>query len=405
MTVFFTSGPKSDKPRSDLRVRYTVSKESLKIEISSKVEALFSEAIRSQVESICRDLSVNTGLLEIDDFGALPFVIAARVEAVLKEAYPEIKAEALPDQKEFCTYGTRRDRFRRSRLYLPGNQPKLMLNAGIHRPDGIILDLEDSVSFEEKFVARLIVRNALRSLDFFGAERMVRINQGERGLEDLEFIVAHNVHLILIPKVESAEDVQRVEERVKKISQQCGRKEPVYFMPIIESGRGVMKALEIAEASENNVALTIGLEDYTASIGAERTEEGWESFVARSTIVNAAKAAGLQAIDTVFSDVSDEAGLISATLEAKSLGFDGKGCVHPRQIRGIHDAFSPSLSEVAKAKRIILAFDDAEAKGLGVVSLDSKMIDPPVVKRAMSVVEMAVSIGILDKQWKENEDV
>lgn len=405
MSGIFFSGPKSDKPRSDLKVRYTPSKEALKIEVSSKVEVLFSEPIRKQVESICQTLSVDTGVLEIDDFGALPFVIGARVEAVLKEAYPDIKVEALPELKEFCTYGTQRDRFRRSRLYLPGNQPKLMLNAGIHRPDGIILDLEDSVSLEEKSAARLIVRNALRSLDFFGAERMVRINQGERGLEDLEYIVAHNVHLVLIPKVESAEDIQKVDEKVKTICQQSGRKEPVYFMPIIESGRGVMKALQIAEASENNVALTIGLEDYTADIGAERTDEGWESFVARSTIVNAAKAAGLQAIDTVFSDVSDEAGLLSATMEAKSLGFDGKGCVHPRQIRGIHDAFTPSLSEVAKAKRIVLAFDEAEAKGLGVVSLDSKMIDPPVVKRATHIVEMAVATGILDRQWKENEDI
>jgi citrate lyase subunit beta / citryl-CoA lyase len=405
VTKIFENGPRSEKPRSDLKVRYAPSKETIKVEVESRVEELFGDSIRRQVESLCEDLSVNTGLLEIEDFGALPFVIAARVEAVLKEADLSIKVEALPELKEFCTYGTQRERFRRSRLYLPGNQPKLMLNAGIHKPDGIILDLEDSVAVQEKPAARMIVRNALRTLDFFAAERMVRINQGDLGLGDLDFIVPHNVHVILIPKVESASEVKKVEARVKEISENCGRKDPVFFMPIIESGRGVMKALEIAEASENNVAMTLGLEDYTADIGAERTEEGWESFVARSTIVNAARAAGLQVIDTVFSDVGDEAGLFSAALEAKSLGFDGKACVHPSQIRGIHDAFTPSKAEIAKAKRIVMAFDDAQAKGLGVVSLESKMIDPPVVKRATQVVNLAIATGILDRQWKENEDI
>jgi len=266
MAKSFISGAKGEKPRSDLRVKYTPSKKPLSIFVKSTVETLFGKAIKQQTEEICKDLQVRTGTIEIEDFGALPFVIAARLEAAIKQAHPDLPLESLTPMKDFCKYASSRDRFRRSRLYLPGNQANLMLNAGIHKPDGIILDLEDSVSPLEKEDTRFIVRNALRSIDFYGAECMVRINQGELGLTDLEFIVPHNVHLILIPKVESAAEIKIIDKRILEISKKCGRKEPVFLMPIIESGRGVLKALEIAEASPNIVALAIGLEDYTADL-------------------------------------------------------------------------------------------------------------------------------------------
>ena len=160
-------------------------------------------------------------------------------------------------------------------------------------------------------------------------------------------------------------------------------------MPIIESSLGCFNAYEIASASPNIIALTIGLEDYTADIGAQRTKEGKESFWARSIIVNAARAAGVQPIDTVFSDVADMEGLRESVLEAKGLGFEGKGCIHPRQIPVIHETFSPTPEELEKAKKIVTAFKEAEEKGLGVVSLGSKMIDPPVVKRAQKIVDQA----------------
>ncbi len=400
MTKIFISGAKGEKPRSDLRVKYTPSKKPLSISVVSTVATLFGKAIKQQSEDICKGLQVRTGTIEIEDFGALPFVIAARLEAVIKQAHPELQLTSLPPMMDFCMYASSRDLFRRSRLYLPGNQSKLMLNAGIHKPDCIILDLEDSVSPAEKEDTRYIVRNALRSLDFFGAERMVRINQGELGLKDLEFIVPHNVHLILIPKVESAEEIKLIDERIAEISKGCGRKEPVFLMPIIESGRGVLKALEIAEASKNNVALAIGLEDYTADLGVPRTEKGKESFFARSMIVNAARAAGIQAIDTVYSDVSNEIGLRESVREAKSIGFDGKGCIHPRQIKPIHEEFAPSTDQIERAKKITLAFDEAEKKGLGVVSLGSKMIDPPVVKRALHTINLAIASNLLNPDWK-----
>jgi citrate lyase subunit beta/citryl-CoA lyase len=286
-------------------------------------------------------------------------------------------------------YKTSRDRLRRSRLYLPGNEPKFFINAGLHSPDGIILDLEDSVAPAEKDAAQFLVRNALRSVNFYGAERMVRINQLPIGLDDLNFVVPHNVHVILIPKCESAEQVKETEGKTAQIQKKNKIKNEIFYMPIIESALGVMKAFEIAAASKNICALAIGLEDYTADIGAQRTSEGKESFFARSIIVNATKAAGIQAIDTVFSDVGDMEGLRASVLEAKSIGFEGKGCIHPRQIKIVHEAFMPTQDEIEKAKKIVNAFEEAEKQGLGVVSLGTKMIDPPVVKRAQRLLQRA----------------
>lgn len=403
MVEIFSVGLPGDELRSDLRAIYEPGGTPLRVEVRSKVQVMFGESLRRQAEAVAGELSIETGTITLEDYGALPFVVAARVEAVIKKAHPEIADESLPRLEDHGKYPSSRERLRRSRLYIPGNQPKLMLNAGIHRPDGIILDLEDSVAPPEKEATRYLVRNALRTVDFFGCERMVRINQGASGLEDLNFVVPHNVHLILIPKVESREQVEEVDRRVAELRRECGRKEPVFLMPIIESARGVLNALEIAEASPDVVALTIGLEDYTADIGAERTEEGRESFFARTMIVNAARAAGVQAIDTVYSDVANTDGLRASVLEAKSLGFDGKGCIHPRQIQPIQEGFAPSASEIDKAKKIVRAFDEARAKGLGVVSLGSKMIDPPVVKRAQHIIHMAIVSGALPETWQEQE--
>lgn len=172
-------------------------------------------------------------------------------------------------------------------------------------------------------------------------------------------------------------------------------------MPIIESALGVIKAYEIASASKNICALAIGLEDYTADIGTQRTNEGRESIFARQMLINATKAAGIQAIDTVFSDVSDMEALRQSVLEAKSLGFEGKGCIHPRQIPVVHEAFAPTSEEIEKAKKIVYAFNEAEKKGLGVVSLGSKMIDPPVVKRAIRTIDLAILNNLLDNNWRK----
>jgi len=395
----FTSGKPENK--SDCHVQYTPkSSGGIHLRVNSKIEKLYGKSIRKLAEQTLADLWIVNGELTINDNSALPFVLQARIETAVKLAHPESTHESLPEIKDHAKETSTRDRFRRSRLYIPGVQPKLMMNAGIHKPDGIILDLEDSVASSEKMAARFIIRNALRVLDFYGSERMVRINQGVLGLEDIEAIVPQNVHLILIPKVESAKQMKMYTDKIESVIKQCGRTEPLFLMPILESGLGILNALEIAQSSPDNVALAIGLEDYTADIGTQRTQGGKESFFARSMLVNAARATGLQPIDTVYSDVNDMDGLRESVLEAKALGFDGKGCIHPRQIQPLHEAFAPSQSEIDKAKKIVIAFEDAQAKGLGVVSLGSKMIDPPVVKRAQHTVKLAIATGVLEENWK-----
>jgi citrate lyase subunit beta/citryl-CoA lyase len=172
-------------------------------------------------------------------------------------------------------------------------------------------------------------------------------------------------------------------------------------MPIIESALGVINSYEIA-ASENVVSLAIGLEDYTADLGTQRTNEGTETFFARSQVVNSARAARVQPIDSVFSDVSDMEALKQNVLRSKALGFDGMGCIHPRQIPVIHENYAPDEKEIDKAMKIVNAFFEATEKGLGVVALGSKMIDPPVVKRAQRTIEQAVEAGKLSTDWREN---
>jgi len=375
----------------------------LSLNISSKVESMYGKSFRKTVEDGLKLFGIEDATVEIEDTGALPFTIMARLETAVRRLGDEVNKQFLPEMAEECTYPTTRDRMRRSRLYLPGNDPKLSVNAGIHKPDGVILDLEDSVHPSEKDAARLMVRNALRQVDFMGAERMVRINQGDLGLLDLEFVIPHNVHVVLIPKVESPDQVKAVDDKIQQIRKAGKIKAEVFLMPIVESGLGAIKAYDIAIASPNNVALTIGLEDYTADIGTRRTAEGRESFWARSQVVNAARAAGIQPIDTVFSDVRDMEGLRESVLEAKGLGFDGKGCIHPRQIQVIHEAFAPAEAEIERAKKVVLAFEDAQAQGLGVVSLGSKMIDPPVVKRALHTVDLAVAVGKIKANWRDEQ--
>jgi citrate lyase subunit beta/citryl-CoA lyase len=373
------------------------------IELQSKVAGMYGASIRELVTQGCRALGVTGARVEVEDQGALPFTLAARLETAVRRADPTLSAEFLLPMSSTCAYASTRDRLRRSRLYLPGTQPKLFINAGLHQPDGVILDLEDSVHPSEKDSARVHVRNALRQIDFMGSERMVRINQGKLGMLDLDFIVPHNVHVVLIPKCESAEEVKAVDARIAEIKKQRKVAGDIFLMPIVESALGAIKAYNIAAASPNVVALTIGLEDYTADIGTRRTNEGRESFWARAQVVNAARAAKVQPIDTVFSDVGDMEGLRASVLEAKSLGFEGKGCIHPRQIEVINDAFAPTEDEIKRAKAIVLAYDDAQAKGLGVVSLGSKMIDPPVVKRALRTVDLAVASGKLAGSWRETK--
>jgi citrate lyase subunit beta / citryl-CoA lyase len=392
-----TAGRTGEDVRSDLRVSVRPGGTAgIRIELRSKVAASYGEDIRTRATAVLQRLGVDSARVEIDDHGALPWVIEARVEAAARAAGVEPRIVPGPAGAATARPPSPHDRLRRSRLYLPGAEPKFMVNAGLHRPDCVILDLEDSVHPDAKDAARLLVRNALRAVDFGAAERMVRINQAPLGVRDLEEVVPAGPDLILIPKVEDPEQVREVAHRadaIRAASAEPGQ--PVWLMPIIESALGIERAFEIATAAPSVVALTIGLEDYTADLGVAKTRSGAESLWARSRIVNAARAAGVQAIDSVYGDVQDEAGLRAWGMAARGLGFSGMGCVHPRQIRILHEVFAPAADEIEKALRIVAAFREAEARGLGVVSLGSKMVDPPVVLRARRLVEAARALGLL----------
>ena len=397
-----TSGNRGPSVRSDCYVAITpMSSGGIVTDIKSKTRVLFGRHIEELVREVLLHCGLEHARLVVEDAGALPWVMAARLEAAIKQLLPGTKEFLLP-LLPGNVFETPRDRQRRSRLYLPGDQPKLMINAGLYGADGIILDLEDAVAPSKKEDARYLVRNALRNNNFRGAELMVRINQLPAGLRDLSFIVPHPLNLVLIPKCESAAEVKAVDEEIARLKQDPGRN--IWLMPIIESARGVLHAFEIASASPHVVALAIGLEDYTADIGAERSLEGMESFYARSAVVNAARAAGIQPIDSVFAGFEDLDELRAVASRSRAMGFEGMGSIHPAQIAVIHECFNPGEKEIDKAKKIVMAFEAAEKAGIGVIALGSKMIDAPVVNRALRTIRQAEQNGLLNPNWRESDE-
>jgi citrate lyase subunit beta/citryl-CoA lyase len=366
----------------------------IELGLESRVAPYYGDAILAQARQVLEMLNVKNARVSIHDEGALPYVIAARLETAVRRAGLTNSNKALPDKIAPPAASTK-DRLRRSRLYLPGTEPKYAINAGLHGPDAIILDLEDSVHPAEKDAARILVRNTLRAVSFAGCERMVRINQLPLGLEDLAEIVPEAPDLILIPKVEHAGQVTQVDHMIGELKVRHQINRAIWLMPILESSLGIENAAAIAAASENVAALTIGLEDYTADLGVVKTSEGRESEYARRRLVNAARAAGIQAIDSVYSDVGDMEGLKRWGENSRALGFEGMGCIHPAQIPVIHAAYAPSPVEIEKAQKVVSAFEEAQQRGVSVVSLGSKMIDPPVVQRALKLVARAKAMGIV----------
>ncbi|MGD0582042.1 MAG: aldolase/citrate lyase family protein [Bacteroidales bacterium] len=394
-----TAGNSGPKVRSDCEMTLEIKGSGgINIDLRSKVKALYGDSILEQCHEILEFFGISNATLLVDDSGALPFVLAARLEAVIAKLTGAGK-QYLPPMLQGNEYSTERDRFRFSRLYLPGNNPGLMLNAGLHSAEGLIMDLEDSVAPDRKEEARILVRNALRQIDFLGAERMVRINQGRMGLEDLHYLIPHNVNLVLIPKCESHEELLAVDKEIAAIQKKNRISKNVWLMPIIESAAGIEKCYEIITATGNVVAVAIGLEDYTSDIGVQRTQEGKESLYARTRLINAAKSAKIQPIDSVFSDVADTDGLTRSVSESKALGFEGMGCIHPRQIAVIREGFTPGSDEIGKAKKIVIAFEEARERGQGVIALGTKMIDQPVVARARKTIQLAVKLGVLNENW------
>lgn len=409
-----SAGHRGPDVRSDLWVGLELRDSGgVEINIKSKVDFMYGEANRKLALDTLKTLAVQHARVTIEDTGALPFVIMARIEAAVRRAEghdrdaPGVsdrvpRPSCLPLPGPSFARPSARDRWRRSRLYLPGNEPRFMLNVRIHKPDAVILDLEDSVPAADRDTALLAVRNALYALDFGDCERMVRINQLPAGLAEIDELVPAGVNVILIPKCESADQVREVDGRISSaLSSFVSRHSSfdVFLMPIIETCQGMFRAREIAGASPRVVALTYGLEDYILDLGGIKTPAGLESLWARSQVANAAKAAGVQAIDTVFADIDDMDALRASCRAAKELGFEGKGCIHPRQVEVVNDEFTPSAAEIEKAQQIVTAFKEAETKGRNAVCVGSKMIDPPVVERALRTIARAISFGRLPADW------
>uniref|UniRef100_A0A7V3PUM6 Citrate lyase ACP n=1 Tax=candidate division WOR-3 bacterium TaxID=2052148 RepID=A0A7V3PUM6_UNCW3 len=399
------AGRRGEKVRSDVYIAVEVRDEGgVELTVKSRVDFIYLESIKELIYTGLKHFGIRNARVEVEDSGAVPFVIMARLEAAVMRALGQRVPEWLPEPGPSFTRATTRERWRRSRLYLPGNEPKFMLNARIYQPDGVILDLEDSVPPEEKDAALILVRNALRAVDFGECERMVRINPLPAGYDELMSVISAGVNVILVPKCEDDEQLEELDEQISTIQRQTQVKNEVYLMPIVETARGAFKAHKIARASERICALTYGLEDYIADIGASKTREGTESLWLRSIVVNAARAAGVQPIDTVYADVADLDGLRESCRAAKALGFEGKGCIHPRQVTVVNEEFMPGDEEIERAKDIVRADKMAKAQGRSVAVIGSKMIDPPVVRRAQRTLEMAVAFGKISPDWDKEAE-
>ena len=283
------------------------------------------------------------------------------------------------------------DRLRRTRLYIPGNNPAMIQNASIYGTDSLVFDLEDSITISEKDSAKNLVKNALEEIDFGKCEVTVRINSLDTDFFalDLDAIVTPKLDGILLPKTESLDDIKLVDEELTRIENEkkltVGK---IRIMPILESASGVLNVEEIA-TGPRIAAIGLGGEDLTADIGAKRTKEGKELEYISSKIILACAANRIQAIDTVYADINDHEGLYQATLKAIDLGFQGKSIIHPSQIEPVHKAFMPSIDEIDKAKKIVKAYKESVKKGTGAITVDGRMIDLPVVIRSERILKRA----------------
>jgi citrate lyase subunit beta/citryl-CoA lyase len=282
---------------------------------------------------------------------------------------------------------------RRSMLFIPGSNAAMLSTAFVYRPDSIMFDLEDAVSLRAKDSARMLVYHALQLPMYREMETVVRINPLDTpfGHKDLEAAVRGGAEIIRLPKTDCAEDVLRLEREVEGIEKECGRKAgSTRLMAAIESASGVVNALSIATSTPRMDSIALAGFDYVVDMQTQRGD-GMELFYARCAVLHAARAAKIDAFDVVFSDVNDDEGFLKEVNLIKRLGFNGKSLINPRQIELLHQAYMPSEEEVAKAKRIVEAALEAERAGHGVVSLNGKMVDAPVVLSARRILDLARS--------------
>ncbi len=286
---------------------------------------------------------------------------------------------------------------RRSMLFIPGNSPAMLLNADVHGADAIILDLEDAVAPSEKDAARILVRNAVCALGYQGVEIIVRVNPLETSFcrEDLETIIPLRPALVMPTKVAGAQTIHAFDQMIKELEEKNGIPVgTVGLIPLLETAEGIENAYQIAKASPRVRALFLGAEDLSSDLRAKRTKQGNEIAYSRGRIVTAARAAGVDVYDTPFTDVNDDEGLLADAALARELGFSGKAAISPRHVEGINRVFSPTAAEIEYAREVVEAIEEGKRQGKGAVSLHGKMIDKPIVDRAMHVLETAKALGV-----------
>ena len=291
-------------------------------------------------------------------------------------------------------------RLRRTMMFVPGNNPGMMQDAFIYGPDSIMLDLEDSVTMAEKDTARLLVYNALKTIDYGTTEMVVRVNplSTPYGKKDIEAVVKAGVDVVRMPKTETADEVREMEAEIERVEKEIGCLGRTKIMAAIESALGVVNAYAIATASKRMMGIALGAEDYCANLKTQRSPEGIELLLARQTIVVAARAAGIDALDTVYSNLNDMETFRKEVEQIHKMGFDGKSIINPRQIDIVNEVFTPSQKAIDKAMAVVGAIKEAEKRGSGVIALNGKMVDRPVVLRAQRTIDLAVAAGVIKKE-------
>ncbi|NSW27399.1 citrate (pro-3S)-lyase subunit beta [Enterococcus faecalis] len=292
------------------------------------------------------------------------------------------------------------ERLRRTMMFVPGANAAMLRDAPLYGADSIMFDLEDAVSLKEKDSARVLVHSALKTFDYGNIEIVVRINALDAGgAEDIEAMVLAGVDVIRLPKTETAQDIIDVEAVITEVEQQNDI--PVgttKMMAAIESAEGVLNAPAIAKSSTRLIGIALGAEDYVTNMKTRRHPDGQELFFARSMILHAARAAGIAAIDTVYSDVDNTEGFEAEVRLIKQLGFDGKSVINPRQIPLVNTIYAPTEKEIQNAKEVIWGIREAEAKGSGVISVNGKMVDKPIVERAGRVIALALAAKLITEE-------
>ncbi|HEL0688280.1 TPA: citrate (pro-3S)-lyase subunit beta [Streptococcus equi subsp. zooepidemicus] len=292
------------------------------------------------------------------------------------------------------------ERLRRTMMFVPGANAAMLRDAPLFGADSIMFDLEDSVSLKEKDTSRALVHFALKTFDYSNVETVVRVNSLDScGALDIEAVVLAGVDVIRLPKTETAQDIIDVEAVIERVERDNGiAVGRTRMMAAIESAEGVLNAREIAKASDRLIGIALGAEDYVTNMKTRRYPDGQELFFARSMILHAARAAGIAAIDTVYSDVNNTEGFQVEVRHIKQLGFDGKSVINPRQIPLVNEIYTPTEKEISHAKQVIWAIREAESKGSGVISLNGKMVDKPIVERAQRVIALATAAGVLTEE-------